>query len=167
MQGKLRDALLRSLEWTGMSITHESYDHKIVDLCTGLEAVLTTVDDPRKGEAIAFRFMLLSTALGRPFCPPGVLYDLYERRSRVVHGAALGECGKNDYLQLRLAAKQAVLNIIELDRAQGPIDRPSHLIRLLETRGHMKETIAWLEGCQDNATRKVTEYAKLRLSLLQ
>ena len=167
MQGKLRDALLRSLEWTGMSITHESYDHKIVDLCTGLEAVLTTVDDPRKGEAIAFRFMLLSTALGRPFCPPGVLYDLYEHRSRVVHGAALGECGKNDYLQLRLAAKQAVLNIIELDRAQGPIDRPSHLIRLLETRGHMKETIAWLEGCQDNATRKVTEYANLRLSLLQ
>ena len=70
MQGKLRDALLRSLEWIGMSITRESYDHKIVDLCTGLEAVLTTIDDPRKGEAIAFRFMLLSTALGKPFCPP-------------------------------------------------------------------------------------------------
>ena len=167
IQSKLRDALLRSLEWIGMSITRESYDHKIVDLCTGLEAVLTTVDDQRKGEAIAFRSMLLSTALGKPFCPPGVLYDLYERRSRVVHGAAMGESGNNDYLQLRLAAKEAVLNIIELNRAQGPIDRPSRLIRLLETRGHIKETIAWLEGCQDNATRKVTEYAKLRLSSLQ
>ena len=124
IQGKLRDALLRSLEWIGMSITRESYDHKIVDLCTGLEAVLTTVADPRKGEAIAFRFMLLSTALGKPFCPPGVLYDLYERRSRVVHGAALGVCGKADYLQLRLAAKEAVLNIIELNRVQGPIGPP-------------------------------------------
>ena len=29
---KLRDALLRSLEWIGISITRESYDHKIVDL---------------------------------------------------------------------------------------------------------------------------------------
>ena len=166
IQGKLRDALLRSLEWIGMSITRESYDHKIVDLCTGLEAVLTTVDDGRKGEAIAFRFMLLSTALGRPFCPPGVLYDLYEGRSRVVHGAALGECGNNDYLQLRLVAKEAVLNIIELNRAQGPFDRPSRLIRLLESRGRMKEAIAWLEGCRDNATRKVSEYAKCRLSSL-
>ena len=147
-----------------MSITRESYDHKIVDLCTGLEAVLTTVDDRRKGEAIAFRFMLLSTALGRPFCPPGVLYDLYERRSRVVHGAALGECGNNDYLQLRLVAKEAVLNIIELNRVQGPIDRPSRLIRLLESRGRMKEATAWLESCRDNATRKVTKYAKSRLS---
>ena len=164
IQGKLRDALLRSLEWIGMSITRESYDHKIVDLCAGLEAVLTTVDDPRKGEAIAFRFMLLSTTLDRPFCPPGVLYDLYERRSRVVHGAALGECGENDYLRLRLAAKEAVLNIIELNRFQGPIDRPSSLIGLLESHGRIEEAIAWLEGCRDNATGKVTKYAKSRLS---
>ena len=162
IRGKLRDALLRSLEWIGMSITREVYDHKIVDLCTGLEAALTTVDDPRKGEAIAFRIMLLSTALGRPFCPPGVLYDLYERRSHVVHGAALGECGNNDYLQLRLVAREAVLNIIELNRTQGPIDHPSSLIRLLECRGRMKESIAWLEGCRDKATRQVTKYAKLR-----
>ena len=160
---KLRDALLRSLEWIGMSITRESYDHKIVDLCTGLEAVLTTVGDRRKGEAIAFRSMLLSAALGKPFCPPGVLYGLYERRSRVVHGAALGECGENDYLQLRLAAIEAVLNIIELNRVQGPIDRPGCLIRLLETHGRIEETIAWLEGCRDNATEKVTKYAKSRL----
>jgi len=164
IQGKLRDALLRSLEWIGMSITRESYDHKIVDLCAGLEAVLTTVDDPRKGEAIAFRFMLLSSTLDRPFCPPGVLYDLYERRSRVVHGAALGECGESDYLQLRLAAKEAVLNIIDLNRVQGPIDRPSRLIKLLESHGCVEEAIAWLEGCRDNATGKVTKYAKSRLS---
>ena len=164
IQGKLRDALLRSLEWIGMSITRESYDHKIVDLCAGLEAVLTTVDDRRKGEAIAFRFMLLSAALGKPFCPPGVLYDLYERRSRVVHGAALGECGENDYLQLRLVAKEAVLNVIELNRLQGPIDRPSRLIGLLESHDRKEEAMAWLEGCRDNATGKVNKYAKSRCS---
>lgn len=164
IQGKLRDALLRSLEWIGMSITRESYDHKVVDLCTGLEAVLTTIDNPRKGEAIAFRFMLLSTALGKPFCHPRVLYDLYERRSRVVHGAALGVCGKADYLQLRLAAKEAVLNIIELNRVQGPIERPSRLINLLESHGRVEEAITWLESCRDNATDKVTKYAKSRLS---
>ena len=167
IQGKLCDALLRSLEWIGMSITRESYDHKIVDLCAGLEAVLTTVDDRRKGEAIAFRFMLLSTALGKPFCPPGVLHDLYERRSRVVHGAALGECGENDYLQLRLVAKEAVLNIIDLNRVWGPIDRPTRLIRLLESQDRMEDAIVWLESCRNNATGKVTEYAKWRLSLLR
>ena len=76
----------------------------------------------------------------------------------------MGECGNNDYLQLRLVAKEAVLNIIELNRAKGPIDGPSRLIRLLESRGRMKEAAAWLESCRDNATRKVTKYAKSRLS---
>ena len=146
-----------------MSITRESYDHKIVDLCTALEAVLTTKSDGRKGEAIAFRTMLLSIAIDEPFPYPRDAYRLYDLRSQVVHGAALGACGENDYLQLRLIAQKAALNAITFIGIQGEINQPSQLIKLLESRERMEKAIAWLEGCQDAITRKVTKYAKSRL----
>ena len=42
---RFRSAILRGLEWIGMSVTREIYDHKIVDLCTAMEAMLSTIDD--------------------------------------------------------------------------------------------------------------------------
>ena len=160
IHGKLRDALLRSLEWIGTSITRESYDHKIVDLCTALEAVLTTKSDGRKGEAIAFRTMLLSIAIEEPFPYPKDAYRLYDLRSKVVHGGELGACGENDYLLLRLIAQKVVLYAITFIDLQGEINQPSQLIKRLESRERMEKAIAWLEGCQDTTTREVTKYAK-------
>ena len=106
IQGSFRDALLRCIEWIGVSITRESRDHQVVDLCTALEAVLTTLDDGRKGEAIALRSMLLAVALNQPFTDPQEVYSLYELRSRVVHGADLGVSGENDYIKLRSLAER-------------------------------------------------------------
>ena len=36
IQGSIRYALLRSIEWIGVSITHQYRDHQVVDLCTAL-----------------------------------------------------------------------------------------------------------------------------------
>ena len=167
IQGKLRDALSRSLEWIGSSITREHYDDKVVDLCTALEAVLTTVGDGRKGEAIALRLMLVAIALDISFPHPGAIYKLYDLRSQVVHGAALGVCGKKDYLTLQLVAKETIWNIIALNSTQAPINRPSLLIQLLESPERIEEAISWLEQWGDDATMTVAKYAKFKLKQTQ
>ena len=163
IQGKIRDALLRSIEWIGTSITRENFDHKVIDLCTALEAVLATKDDPRKGQAIALRSMLLSMALDEGFPSPGGLYHLYELRSKVVHGAALGVCEKSDYWNLRRRAEETILNIIKLNSTQGPVTRPSRLIKLLESPERLEKAVCWLERWPDEDTKAVAEYAKQRL----
>ena len=162
MADGLREALLRSLEWIGMSITREQYDHKIIDLCIALESVLATVDDPRKGEAIALRLMLLAMTLDTSFGHPRDVFHLYGLRSRVVHGSAQGVCSRSDYFRLREIAEEAVLRIIELNLAQGPIIKPRRFIEALETRELLEKTINWLENWQDASTKKVYKYAKLR-----
>ncbi len=163
IQGRLCDALLRSIQWIGTSITRENLDDKIVDLCTALEAALTTKDDKRKGEAIALRSMLLSLALDDGFLSPGELLYFYDLRSRVVHGAALGECGESDYRRLRDRAKDVVLNIIRLTATEKTITRPHRLIDFLESRERMEVAVRWLEAWRDKYTRALAEHAKEKL----
>ena len=159
----LRDAILRSLEWIGTSITREQTDHKVVNLCTSLEAVLTSIDDAKKAEALALRLLLLSIVLNPPFTAPRETYNMYYRRSRAVHSAALGLCGQKDYFWLRDIAYESVLNIIELAPSRGPLSKPSGLISFLESQEYMDRAIEWLSKRQDKVTKNVTNYAKRRL----
>ena len=162
IQGRFRDALLRSIEWIGVSITRQYRDHQVVDLCTALETVLTTMDDGRKGEAIALRSMLLSVALDRPFTDPQEVYSLYELRSRVVHGADLGVSGENDYIKLRSLAERVLLGVLELNEVSGPFRRPIELIRCLEDSERLNQALAWLDNWQDEATKAVATYCRGR-----
>ncbi len=162
IQGDIRDSLLRSIEWIGTSITREIYDHKIIDLCTALEAVLTTVKDQQKSGAIALRSMLLSMALGDGFLHPSKLRPLYRLRNEVVHGSDLGICTEDDYHRLRNRAKDVVLNIIKLNSTQGPITSPCHLIKLLESPERLKKAICWFERWPGEDTKELAKYAKKR-----
>ena len=164
IQCRFRDALLRCIEWTGVSITREHRDQQVVDLCTALEAALTTIDDGRKGEAIALRSMLLSVALGQSFTDPQEVYSLYVLRSRVVHGAALGVSGENDYIKLRSLAERVLIGVLELNEASGPFRRPIDLIRCLEEKVRLEQALDWLNPWQDNATKAVAAYARERLT---
>ena len=163
-QGRFRDALLRCIDWIGVSITRQNHDHKIVDLCTALEAVLTTMDDRRKGEAIALRSVLLSVALDQPVTDPQEVYSLYELRSRVVHGAALGVSGENDYIKLRSLAERVLLQVLQLNEVSGPFRRPIELIRCLEKKDRLEKALAWLDNWQDKATKAVATYAREKLT---
>ena len=167
IQGRFRDALLRSIEWIGVSITRQYRDHQVVDLCTALEAVLTTIDDGRKGEAIALRSMLLSVALDRPFTDPQEVYILYELRSRIVHGADLGVCGENDYIKLRSLAERVLMGVLELYEVSGPFRRPIELIRCLEDRERLEQALAWLDNWQDAATKAVAKYCRKKTRIEQ
>ena len=163
IQGDIRDALLRSIEWIGTSITRENYDHKVIDLCTALEAALTTSKDRQKSANIALRSMLLSMALGDGFLHPNKLRPLYSHRNEVVHGSALGVCTESDYLELRQRARDVVLNIIKLNSTQGPITSPSGLTKLLESPKRLKKAVDWLERWPGEETKALTKYAKQRL----
>ena len=160
---KFRDALLRSLEWIGVSITREIYDHKVVDLCTALEAMLSSIDDQRKGEAISLRYLLLAIAVNENFFDLRQIYDLYLLRSRVIHGAALGECGSEDYIRLRAITIEAMERIIKLNNTHGPFNKPIDFIRFLESQEHLEKAIEWLEKWSDSATRNILNYAKNKL----
>ncbi len=183
-QGKLRDRLLRSVEWISTSITRESHDHKIIDLCTAMESVLTTKDDPKKGEAIAVRSLLLSMtptqkgdaipdelivavmAPNRWCIPPETIYKLYGKRSEIVHGSSLGICVKSDYTTLRLQAANIVLSIIALVRSETKITQLKHLFEFLESRERLEKAIRRLENQPDRDTVKLAKYAKERLAEL-
>ncbi len=163
MPDKFRNAILRGVEWIGMSITREIYDHKIVDLCTALEAMLSTIDDGRKGEALSLRYLLLAIALDETFFDLRLIHDLYLRRSNVIHGAALGECGKQDYLRLRAIAIEVLGRIIKLNDSQGPFNRPVDFIRFLESKEYLQQAIEWLEKWQDSSMESILKYAKNKL----
>ena len=157
---RLRDAVLRSLEWIGTSITREMYDHKVVDLCTALEAVLSGSHEGKKGQAIALRVMLLSMALDKGFRYPGDLYRLYVLRSRIVHGSALGECGRSDYYLLKSIAEETILNIMELRESQNQLSRPHDVFTFLETPERLEEALSWLSHWQDDETNEIAEFAR-------
>ena len=166
IQGRLHAALIRSLEWIGTSITRDNCDHKVVDLCTALEAALTTKDDPRKGEAIALRMMLLAMSLDKRFRDPGELYRIYEKRSQVVHGSALGVCERSDYYRIRAIAEESVLRIIELNGKQSSVTRKIRLIRHLESVERVEKALTWLKQWADKDTQAVAKYAEDKLSEL-
>jgi len=162
IHGRLGAQFVRALEWIGTSITREHNDDKVVDLCTSLEALLTTKDDQRKGEAIALRIMLLSMSLGQDFFHPREVLKLYDLRSRVVHGSARGVCGRPEYLKLRSYALQSLLNVLRLIEQDSSVTRPSLLIKSLEREAQIEQAVSWLDQWRDAESNAIRDYANKR-----
>ena len=156
IQDSLRDALLRSMEWIGMSITREDYDDKVVTLLTALEVALTDKNDRRKGETIAFRVMLLSLTSNNGYFVPSsdAVYRLYRLRNDILHDADRGKCGEEDYRTLWRIALRAILSIIELNGKHGPIDDVRHLAKILETEEILEQAKARFEDWRNREHRE-------------
>lgn len=163
---RLRERLLRALEWIGTSVTREHYDDKVVDLCTALECLLTGKDDPKKGEAISLRTMLLAMKLDQNFPHPRLLYRLYGLRSDVVHGSARGVCGRSDYNSLRFIALDVLLKVLELGQKTDTVTSISGVIQIIEDEQIMASASAWLKQWSDMETKTLATYAQSRLDKL-
>ena len=181
---KLRDRLLRSIQWISTSITRESYDDKVIDLCTAMETMLTTRDDPKKGEAITIRSMLLAmtppengntihlnwlmgVSTSERWCiPPKTIYGLYGKRSEIVHGSSLGVCVESDYTALRLQTAYTVLSIIELVQSEKTITDIHAVFQELESRERLEKAACQLEKQPGRDMAKLAEYARERLAEL-
>lgn len=161
---RLRERLLRALEWIGTSVTREHYDDKVVDLCTALECLLTGKDDPKKGEAISLRMMLLARELELGFVHPGIPYGLYGLRPEVVHGSAIGACGRSDYATLRHVALDVLLRLLELSQSKSSMTRISQVIKVIENEPNLVWTINWLKKQGDPISKTPATYAPERLN---
>jgi len=68
------------------SLQRSTADDQVLDLCTALEAVLTTKAEGRKGEWLAIRAMALAHRHGVSVAPVDIL-DVYVKRSSITHGS--------------------------------------------------------------------------------
>lgn len=133
----------RAVHWMGASSTRESPDDRLVDLCTAVETFLATRADARKGEAIAFRSMLLGLAAGDGFIDPLRLFEFYERRSELVHGSALGVCGLHDCDILRMQIARLLRQFMKVALERQPAGFGA-LLSLLATPHNVGLAHGWL-----------------------
>ncbi|MEX0799779.1 MAG: hypothetical protein WD379_01010 [Dehalococcoidia bacterium] len=155
----------RAIHWIGTSVTRESYDDKIIDLCTALECLLTTVDDKMKGEVIALRSVLLPEALGEGFFDPFAIYELYEMRSKIVHGSKIGVCTRAHYERLLWETGVILTHYVQLVRnGRRVITRPSKAIEAIETPELLAKAVGWFERYPGNEARSIVRVTKERLA---
>ena len=131
-QSKIYGRLRRALEWIGGSVTREHLDDKIVDICTALETLLTTRQDGRKGEAISLRMMLLYSHLKVPFFDPVKLFEIYKKRSDIVHGSNRGICSDSEYKSAQWIAGDVFKKVLTYIQTHN-ITQHSDFIEKLES----------------------------------
>ncbi len=158
---KVASALLRALEWIGSSITRESYDDKVVDLCTALECMLGLKSDGRKGEAIALRYILLSGLRGGLYIMPHMILPAYQTRSQVIHGSHRRVATPIQYTALREIAMETVTMVLDVVQRDNSIRTVKHLVDLLESdhEAIRRSLEMVLDGDRIKSDREVEKYA--------
>lgn len=162
------DSLLRAAQWIGTSMRIEEPDLKIVTLCTAAESFLTAKSDLRKGEHLVLRAMLLCASSNTQLPNPMMLFDLYEKRSQVVHGSKINVCGENEYQWLRQ------LVVVLLQFAQSYEDRYSSqtlsdFFANLETRENSDAVVADLaaRSADNRIAANLLKFAQERLAAVE
>jgi len=161
----LGQRVARAVHWIGTSTTRETYDDKVMDLCTALETLLTTKDEGRKAEAIAVRSMLLPAALEQSFPDPGIVFFLYdEKRSDIVHGSRHRICGEQDYIRLRSSAISTVTQYVQLLGTIPGVTKHSQVVEAIDSPKLLKDVIDLLKDSRGAAAKKLRAFANARLA---
>lgn len=159
VRGRIRDRLVRAMEWIGDSVTREALDIKVVDICTALETLLATKEDKRKGEAIALRMMLLYSLLDRPFFNPVQVLELYNKRSEIVHGSDKDICSDSEYSTSRWITIDIFKHtLIYIER--NNITKHADFIRSLQTDKALVEKAVDFWKPYPKYQKDITEAAK-------
>ncbi|MCG3147722.1 MAG: hypothetical protein PCFJNLEI_01163 [Verrucomicrobiae bacterium] len=151
---KIRGVIDRAMHWIGEAIYEELPDKKVLALCSALEALLTSISDGRKGEAIAYRIMLLNSVLNQGFLDPSRILWIYELRSKVTHGSSLDEATLSDYYTLRMAATDTLVSVLRLV-AQKNVTKQSQLIAVLEESEFTTPCLDWLQARADKGSQSI------------
>ncbi len=134
---EIRERLMRAIHWISHSTTHETDDHRFVDLCTSLEILLLPDENyGEKGSPIALRYCLLGGSLN----PPAVKM-MYDWRNHIIHGNRLPVVGPRDTWDLRHVCFTTIGLIIGLSRRHPDVDSLAGLIRIVETRTSIEKFI--------------------------
>lgn len=141
LRGRMRDRILRALEWISNSVVREELDDKVVDVCTALETLLTTKDDLRKGECIALRMTILYTKLGKSFFDPVHVMNLYLKRSDIVHGSGRRVCTESDYWIGRWIASDVLSKSLAYIQSKGITQHSAFIKSLQEDRDMVQKAV--------------------------
>jgi hypothetical protein len=165
----LAAAVLRALEWMGSSVTRESYDDKIVDLCTALECMLTVESDRLKGEAIALRYALLTQRTTNLYATPHAILPIYRLRSEIIHGARRRIAGHTDYTVIRDVATDTVGKILRMAQKNRTILAVKYLIAELEKDADEVERLLLMifDGTRFKDDRPVEKYGRAVVARLR
>lgn len=165
---ELREPLFRSLIWIGSSVSRESADDKVVDLCTALECLFLDADDRGgKAAAIAARYRLVGIALGEAsFVSPPELYGLYQMRNNILHGSSRRECGQAEHGILEIIAQDAFDLIRTLIEQQPQIRSMRDLYAHIQTDSALSRIQAYL-GRQPEGTQGKQQMEELLKSWMK
>ena len=162
----LRQRVIRAVHWIGTSTTRETYDDKVLDLCTALETILTIKDKELKAEAIALRSMMLPATFNQGFADPGIVYYLYnDKRSDVVHGSEHRICNRQDYYRLRGLAIYMVTLYVQLLKKHPEKAKHSKIIEVIDSPDLLKQAISFLEVNPGPIANAMRSFAEERLAV--
>jgi hypothetical protein len=164
-KGDLGERLVRAVEWIGTSVTRENYDDKIIDLCTSLECLLTTIAEGRKAEVVALRALLLGYTIASTYYDLIPVYKLYLLRNRIVHGSARYIAGPMDCANLRLVAVDVLGWCVQLIRRQPAIRSVVDVTRAIEHERPLRHALDQIDGAPDQRDiKELRGYVQERLS---
>jgi Apea-like HEPN len=152
---KIKDQLERTLYWIGLSISESEIDLKITFLCSALETLLTTKNDNRKGEKIAYRGYLLSKEVDPDgfYRQPHMILRIYELRSIIVHGSDFGITIEKDYLNSLRFVKHTFSNFIKFTK-EHRLTKQSKIYKTLLESKHIIPLMSWLDNYFDDKSSK-------------
>ena len=158
----IQDLLERTLYWIGLSISEIETDLKIAFLCTALETLLTTKDDKRKGEKIAYRgYLLLGEVKSDGFyLQPHEALRVYELRSTIIHGSKFGITTDKDYWSMLKFTQQTFSNFINFANKHN-LGKQSKIYKKLLQSEHLIPLMTWLNDFfSDVASERIVESIK-------
>ena len=151
---EMKDIAERAIYWIGNSIAEHDLDQKVIALCTAMETLLTDISDERKGEAIAYRMVLLESILDEGFFYPAKILLIYVLRSNVIHGKSKEEATQAEYGTMLTATKRTLNGFIRIGNLQG-FKKRSELINFLEASEYSGQLVTWLKGCEDQRSGEI------------
>lgn len=157
--------LKRAISWISSSVTRERLDDKVVDLCTALETMLLpSYEGGRKGQMIDLRHRLI----GGDWVPGGIL-QLYELRSKIVHGGALNVSRGLDYWYLLLMCFEALKLLVSHAKRKPHVQTLEELIKTVETQESLEDYVDFFQRgiFRGKSAARVLKVAKKRLRELQ
>jgi hypothetical protein len=163
----LEERVLTAVHWISRSVTRESFDDKITDLCTALETLLTTRNEQRKADAIAVRSMLLPAALGQGFPDPGIVFFLYDqKRSQLVHGSDRRISNEEDYVRLRHLAVYMVKLYVQMVETLSGNAKHSRILEAIDSPHLLIQALSFLEACSGPVADDLHAFVERRFAIV-
>ncbi len=157
----IRELIERALHWIGLAISEIDPDIKVSFLSTALETLLTTKEDGRKGEKIAYRGYLLGQEVkSDDYYMPQEVLEVYEKRSTVVHGSGISIASRKDYWLMLNFARATLKNFIQFV-GEHKLTKPTGVFTKLLQSEHVTPLLKWLEDFEgDEDSQKIAKSLK-------